>query len=75
MRHAEFRIGATFTTATGRWRCTDVGTRVIVAIPLDTRGDDWTAGPPYALAEVVFDEADLPGCTPLQDASGTPLAP
>lgn len=34
MRREEFRIGAEFWTATGSWRCTDVGTRTIVAIKL-----------------------------------------
>ena len=37
------------------WRVTDVGTRVIVAIK-HTPG--WMEGPPYALAEHVFDEDD-----------------
>ena len=42
------------------WRVTDVGSRTIVAIRLD-KGDDtsWYAGPPYAVAEYVFDEDDI----------------
>lgn len=35
MRREDFAIGQTFYTATGRWRCTDVGTRVVVAIKYD----------------------------------------
>jgi hypothetical protein len=35
MDHADFHIGCEFTTDTGRWRCTDIGTRVIVAIKVD----------------------------------------
>ncbi len=35
MDHADFRIGGEFTTPSGRWRCTDVGTRTIVAIRID----------------------------------------
>lgn len=35
MDHHEFRIGLEFFTATGRWRCTDVGSRVVVAISLE----------------------------------------
>lgn len=66
MRHQEFSIGTEFTTATGRWRCTDVGTRTIVAIPLDGRDASWTAGPPYAVQETVFDEYDFPGCDPVE---------
>jgi hypothetical protein len=37
MRHGDFHIGSEFYTSTGKWRCTDVGTRVIVAISLETR--------------------------------------
>lgn len=36
MRHCEFRIGQAFRCAGKRWRCTDVGTRVIVAICLES---------------------------------------
>lgn len=32
MRTGEFFIGLEFYTAAGKWRCTDIGTRVIVAI-------------------------------------------
>ena len=37
MQHADFQIGTEFFTATGKWRCTDVGTRVIVAISLESQ--------------------------------------
>ena len=37
MKQADFRIGTEFFTETGKWRCTDVGTRVVVAIPLEPR--------------------------------------
>jgi len=37
MTHAEFAIGGTFTCGGKRWRCTDIGTRVIVAICLEPR--------------------------------------
>ncbi|RYY15629.1 MAG: hypothetical protein EON55_05980 [Alphaproteobacteria bacterium] len=36
MNHEDFRIGLEFYTATGRWRCTDIGTRTVLAISLDT---------------------------------------
>jgi len=39
MTRADSRIGLAFYTATGRWRCTDVGTRVSTAITLE-RPDD-----------------------------------
>ena len=37
MKYSDFHIGTEFFTATGKWRCTDVGTRVIVAISLEPR--------------------------------------
>ena len=37
MKHSDFQIGTEFFTATGKWRCTDVGTRVVVAISLEPR--------------------------------------
>ena len=54
-------------TGSGTWRCTDVGTWVIVAIRIDDHPDDtsWYNGPPYAVAEHTFDEYDQQGCTPL----------
>lgn len=65
MKHSDFKIGREFLSATGRWRCTDVGKRTIVAIKLD-RDDDasWYDGPPYALAEHVFDEFSIEGLSP-----------
>ena len=83
MKHSDFHIGTEFYTATGKWRCTDVGTRTIVAISLETRamirvrrneiGEDiretFTSddpcdlvGPPYMIAEHVFDEYNIEGC-------------
>lgn len=35
MTHSEFRIGEHFWCGDRRWRCTDIGTRVIVAICLE----------------------------------------
>ena len=83
MKHSDFQIGTEFFTGTGRWRCTDVGSRVITAISLEprqmvrmrggARGDQADeifvsndpldfVGPPYMVAEHVFDEYDLDGC-------------
>ena len=83
MKHSDFHIGTEFFTVAGKWRCTDVGTRVIVAISLEVRemvrvrrdergerieerftSDDPRdlAGPPYMVAEHVFDEYDIEGC-------------
>lgn len=35
MKHADFRIGGEFWCGDRQWRCTDIGTRTIVAIRLD----------------------------------------
>jgi len=59
----DFQIGTEFYTAAGKWRCTDVGTRVIVAIRLEREDASWYAGPPFAVSEWVFDEYDLAGCS------------
>ena len=82
MRHAEFKIGGTFQCGGGLWRCTDIGTRTIVAIRVDrveiggstalrrtlsgvkAEAEGWFRGPPYAVAESVFDENDIEGCSP-----------
>jgi hypothetical protein len=61
MRHEEFRVGLEFFTAVARWRCTDVGARTVIAIRLDAADESWYNGPPYAVAECVFDEDDLEG--------------
>ena len=74
MQHSEFRIGAVFRCGEKRWRCTDVGSRVIVAICLDHDDDpSWYNGPPYAVDESVFVEDDLQGCSPDEAASTVPL--
>ena len=65
MRHSDFKIGIEFLTGSGRWRCTDVGTRTIAAIKLDLDHDPaWYGGPPYAVAESVFDEYGIEDCDP-----------
>ncbi len=82
MKHEDFSIGLEFYTATGKWSCTDIGTRTIVAIQIDkvtvteidsakgtiservvTDDQSWFNGPPYAVAESVFDELSLTGCS------------
>ncbi len=59
----EFHIGMEFHTGSGKWRCTDIGTRVIVAIKLDQSDPRNYNGPPYSIAEYVLDEYDLDGCS------------
>lgn len=94
MTHDEFSIGLEFWCANKRWRCTDVGSRVIVAISLDpheivhlktdptdqarkievrevTSDPSWLNGPPYAVAESVFDEDDIEGCSRVPEGMAT----
>lgn len=91
MELADFVIGQSFWSNGHEFRCTDVGTRVVVAIqlgPLEVTSVDgdqtttsvtddpsWFNGPPYAVAELVFDEYDFEVCFPteaamLEDAAG-----
>jgi len=91
IEHSDFSIGTEFKTEAGTWRCTDVGTRTVIAIQIDTveaagiidgrevtrdlgrteaELEGWFNGPPYAVAEHVFDEDDLPACEPVKAAPG-----
>ena len=71
MKHSDFRIGCEFVTAVSRWQCTDVGARTIVAIRLNHDDDPrWYNGPPYALAEYVFDEDTIQDCEPAPSERG-----
>jgi hypothetical protein len=82
LKHADFKIGREFWCAGKRWRCTDIGTRTIVAIRVDqvelgsnvpklrrtlcgakAEAEGWFRGPPYAVAENVFDEDSQVDCT------------
>jgi len=95
MRHSDFRIGEVFWCSGRQWRCTDIGTRTVLAIRLDgvsvgisaperrrtlgqaeAEAEGWFNGPPYAVAEHVFDEDDLPACSlqPDTDAASAPAA-
>ena len=92
MKHSEFRIGEPFWCGGQKWRCTDIGTRTIVAICLsrgevvkdgvmgpeqhrvldeaESEAEGWFRGPPYAVAECVFDEYDIRGCPPNEISAG-----
>jgi hypothetical protein len=80
MNLQEFQIGQEFWCGARRWRCTDVGTRVVAAICLEphevvevsqeagerryvTDDPSWFNGPPYAVAETLFDEDDQRACS------------
>lgn len=77
MNHDQFEVGQDFFCGDHKWRCTDKGSRVIVAIQIDevktnlnnkglnyteaTR-TGWFRGPPYAVVERVFDEDSQQAC-------------
>jgi hypothetical protein len=63
MNKDDFSTGMEFYTGAGKWRCTDVGSRVVVAIQLDQEDPSWYAGPPFAVVEWVFDEYDFGRCS------------
>jgi hypothetical protein len=63
MDKKEFLIGQEFYTNSGLWRCTDIGTRVIVAIHLNQDDVRNYNGPPFSIPEHVFDECDIEGCS------------
>ena len=64
MEKGEFEIGTVFNCGPGHWICTDIGSRVVVAIKRDDDliQDGWLKGPPFAVEEHVFDENDIQGC-------------
>jgi hypothetical protein len=65
MKYDEFLLNCEFKTGSGKiFRCTDIGRRVIVALCVDDYPDDisWYNGPPYAVAEHVFDENSQEDC-------------
>ena len=65
----EFQIGVEFYSGGKKWKCTDIGTRTIGAICLSDFHDDpsWFNGPPYACAEILFDENDIEGCELIEE--------
>lgn len=69
MKPSDFKIGLEFWMSGARWRCTDVGSRVVVAIRLDKYDDPtwWYSGPPYKVAESSLDEYDLMACSLRED--------
>jgi hypothetical protein len=64
MRLSDFHIGLEFWMSGSRWRCTDIGTRLVIAIKLDMDDDPrWYSGPPYAVCECPIDPHDLSACS------------
>lgn len=67
-----WKIGMQFWMSGKQYRVTDVGSRTLAAIPLETlttngtitfeEHPSWWNGPPYAVVEQVIDEHDLQAC-------------
>jgi len=88
VKHSDFAIGQTFWCGGRQWRCTDLGTRTVVAICVDSltlphastglsrtlngaeaEAEGWFNGPPYAVAETVFDEDSQEACEQTNEAA------
>jgi hypothetical protein len=64
MRLSDFHIGLEFWMSGSRWRCTDVGTSLVIAIKLNHEDDpSWYNGPPYAICERPIDEYEIHVCS------------
>ena len=78
MKLSDFRIGEDFIMSGKKYRCTDIGSRVVVAVPhaIDVGSSfGGTAQPirqanatedgwPYSAQEIVLDEYDIELCSP-----------
>jgi hypothetical protein len=66
MKHSEFVVGHRFSMSGQQYRCTDIGSRVVVAIRLNKADASWYTGPTYAVPELVIDEDSMPACRKAQ---------
>ncbi len=62
MKFKDYKINKIFYINAEKWKCTDIGSRVVIAISLDQEDERNYNGPPYSIQEVVFDEYDFEGC-------------
>jgi hypothetical protein len=70
MSLSDFTVGLEFWMSGFPWRCTDVGSRLVIAIQLNHDHEpEWYSGPPYAVAERSLDEYDLMACS-LREGEG-----
>jgi hypothetical protein len=61
-------IDSHFQIGNREFRVTDIGTRTIIAVRItenEKADPSWLNGPPYAIAELVFDEDDFDAIEPL----------
>ncbi|MGD8305033.1 MAG: hypothetical protein PVF17_00130 [Ignavibacteria bacterium] len=62
MKLSDFKIGEIFYTPVSKWMCTDIGSRVVVAIDYYEKVKNSETTPPYSIVEYVFDECDMEVC-------------
>ena len=62
MKLSDFKIGEVFYTPVSKWMCTDIGTRVVVAINYYEKVENNETTPPYSIVEYTFDEYDMEVC-------------
>jgi hypothetical protein len=63
MQHTDFHVGLEFLSCGGLiYRCTDIGTRTILAISITEADPVFLQGPPYLQNEIVFDEIGILRC-------------
>lgn len=61
-------IDSHFQISDREFRVTDIGTRTIIAVQITEKekaDPSWLNGPPYAIAELVFDENDFEVIEPI----------
>jgi len=63
MKLSEFKIGEWFFTGSGEWKCTDIGTRTVVAIKKEDLERAVLKNPPFDVCESVFDEYGQQDCS------------
>ena len=57
---SDFNIGSYFYFNSNKYLCTDIGSRVVIAIKIFN--NEYIEGPPYSKIEVVIDEMDIREC-------------
>jgi len=63
MELKDYKIGKCFFTVTGKWQCTDIGTRTIAAVKYNELIASGDKAPPYSIVEHLFDMYDMDGCS------------
>ena len=57
MQHSDFFIGMEFMTEAGQWRCTDIGTRTIIAINISSVEVTTSSGDGHVSSETITNDS------------------